>query len=130
MIRIGLSVLFLFSFLQLFCCCSSSQKEYQTLSVEAFEALIGNEQIQRLDVRTADEYVEGHIPGSLLVDVLQDDFTALAELKLDKKRPVALYCKSGNRSKKAASILTAKGFEVYELAGGFTAWRNAGLDVE
>ena len=49
---------------------------------------------------------------------------------LQKSKPVALYCRSGKRSKKAAAILSEKGFKVVELGKGFNAWQAAGKEIE
>ena len=83
-----------------------------------------------LDVRTAEEYREGHIPGSININVLDDQFETVADSLLQKGRPVALYCRSGKRSKKAAKLLSQKGYEVYELQTGFQGWQQAGKTVE
>ena len=56
--------------------------------------------------------------------------SALADSTLQKDKPVALYCRSGKRSKKAAAILSEKGYKVYELDKGFNAWQEAGEKVE
>ena len=85
---------------------------------------------QRLDVRTMAEYSEGHIPGTININVLDDSFAAMADSTLQKDKPVALYCRSGKRSKKAAVILSEKGYKVYELDKGFNAWQEAGEKVE
>ena len=77
------------------------------------------------------EYAEGHIPGTdYNIDVLEDNFEAEALKLLSKDRPVALYCRSGNRSKKAASILSENGYVVLELAKGYLGWFDAGKPVE
>ncbi|WP_286006501.1 rhodanese-like domain-containing protein [Ligilactobacillus aviarius] len=49
---------------------------------------------------------------------------------MQKDKPVALYCRSGRRSKKAAELLSKAGYEVYELDSGFHGWQKAGLEVE
>lgn len=103
---------------------------YVTLSVDEFEALIADQQVQRLDVRTLSEYSEGHIRGALNINVLNDTFAAIADSTLQKSQPVALYCRSGKRSQKAAAILSAKGYRVYELDKGFNAWLEAGKAIE
>ena len=104
----------------LFSC--SADNKFKSVSVEEFETLITDTTVQRLDVRTAEEYAEGHIPGSMNIDVLSESFELKALDTLDKDRTVALYCRSGRRSKKAASILSNKGFKVVELATGFNGW--------
>lgn len=80
-----------------------------------------------LDVRTPAEHAERYIPGTHFnIDVLQDDFTKVATSKLPKDKPVALYCRSGNRSKNAARILAGKGYEVVELGNGFRGREASG----
>lgn len=110
---------------------SCQQKgDFKTVPVEEFSNLIQDESVQRLDVRTLAEYSEGHIPGTLNINVLDESFAAMADSTLQKDRPVALYCRSGKRSKKAATILSAKGYQVYELDRGFNAWEEAAKEVE
>ena len=58
------------------------------------------------------------------------DSAGMADSTLQKDKPVALYCRSGKRSKKAAAILSEKGYKVYELDKGFNAWQEAGEKVE
>ena len=104
--------------------------DYVTLPVDEFSALFDDQQVQRLDVRTLGEYSEGHIPGALNINVLDEAFAAMADSVLQKTEPVALYCRSGKRSKKAAALLSAKGYSVYELDKGFNAWLEAKKEVE
>jgi len=73
-----------------------------------------------------DEYDDGHIAGSVLVDVNDSAFVANAMAVLDMQRPVAVYCRSGRRSARAASLLAAQGFTVTNLNGGVLAWQDAG----
>ena len=110
-----------------------SQKAYKDLNVEEFDAYIAENKdkgLQLVDVRTAEENAEGTIPGAMLIDFKQSDFTERAEKMLDKERPVAVFCRSGRRSANAASILTEKGFKtVVNLAGGFLEWQKTHKDV-
>lgn len=115
-------------FSSLFSC--QPKGDYITLSVDEFEGLIKDRNIQRLDVRTLGEYSEGHIPGALNINVLNESFAAMADSTLQKTEPVALYCRSGKRSKKAAAILSSKGYRVYELGEGFNAWLESGKEIE
>lgn len=114
----------------LFSCQQKKEGNFRSVPVDEFAALIANPDVQRLDVRTVAEYSEGHIPGSVNVNVLDDSFAAVADSVLQKGQPVALYCRSGKRSKKAASILSQKGCEVYELNTGFQGWQAAGKETE
>ncbi|MCW1923721.1 rhodanese-like domain-containing protein [Luteolibacter arcticus] len=85
---------------------------------------------QLLDVRTQEEWKEGHLKGAKLVPLAQDGFLDKAKAALDPKKPVLVYCKSGGRSAKAAKQLREAGFTVYDMAGGITAWQKAGKPVE
>lgn len=110
--------------------CQQKGGGFESLSVGDFADVISDPDVQRLDVRTVAEYSEGHIPGSVNVNVLDESFAAVADSVLQPSRPVALYCRSGKRSKKAARILSEKGFKVYELSTGFNGWVEAGQTVE
>jgi rhodanese-related sulfurtransferase/glyoxylase-like metal-dependent hydrolase (beta-lactamase superfamily II) len=80
--------------------------------------------LQLIDVRRATEWEDGHIPGALLKPL--DKLAALAA-DLDRTHPVAVHCKSGYRSSIAASLLQREGFQhVYNLTGGFDAWKSSG----
>ena len=99
--------------------------------IEYMESLKADSTAYLLDVRRASEYAEGHIPGTdYNIDVLEDNFKEEALKKLPKDKTVALYCRSGNRSKTAARILTENGYEVVELAKGFLGWYDAGKPIE
>ena len=106
---------------------SCQQKgEFKSVSVEEFSTIIIDPDVQRLDVRTVAEYSEAHIPGSINITVLGKEFPAIADSLLQKEKPVAVYCRSGKRSKKAAALLSQKGYLVYELNEGFEGWKKAG----
>lgn len=110
--------------------CQQKGGDYQSVSADEFESLIANPEVQRLDVRTVAEYSEGHIAGSININVLDKGFAQVADSLLQKEKPVALYCRSGRRSKEAASILSKKGYKVYDLDKGITGWVQAGKGVE
>lgn len=82
-----------------------------------------------IDVRTQEEYAQGHLANAKVIDVTSNDFETRVS-KLDKSKPVFVYCKAGSRSNKAASILSGLGFkEIYDLSGGITAWREEKMPV-
>lgn len=110
--------------------CQQQPGGFETLSVDDFRSLIDDPSVQRLDVRTTAEYTEGHIPGSLNINVLDSQFAPMADSLLQKDRPVAVYCRSGKRSKKAARLLSDKGYKVYELDKGFQAWQQKNFNIE
>lgn len=94
---------------------------WQKLPVDEFSKLLADTTVQLVDVRTPDEYRGGHIPGARNIDVKSVDFDREIG-KLNPKRPVAVYCRSGMRSTAAAMKLTQKGFKVYELEKGINSW--------
>lgn len=110
--------------------CQQKGNGFKSLSVDEFATLTVDPDVQRLDVRTVVEHSEEHIPGSININVLDKNFETVADSVLQKDKPVALYCRSGKRSKKAASILSKKGYTVYELNGGFMSWKAAGKQTE
>lgn len=85
---------------------------------------------QLLDVRTKEEWDEGHVKGAKLVTVTEQGFIDKAKALLDPKKPVVVYCRSGKRSAMATEQLRAAGYTVYDLEGGITAWKEAGKPVE
>ena len=111
-------LLFLISFLG----CKAS--DFRSVDAETFAKVIEDTTVVRLDVRTANEYAQGHIPGALLIDVTQTDFIHKAEQLLPKDKTIALYCRSGRRSKTAAQLLAKQGYQVIELNTGFNSWKG------
>lgn len=113
----------------IFGCQAQNPNSYTSLSVDEYEKAITDPSVIRLDVRTANEYANGHIEGAINIDVLKDDFTNIATSTLPKDKTIAVNCRSGKRSKKAAQILANNGNNVIELDAGYTAWTNAGKPV-
>jgi len=96
---------------------------------EAYQLLNSDDDIQLVDVRTPEEYEEKHIPYSQNICVTDDNFEELAS-KLDKNRPIYVYCRSGKRSAEAAQILRKMGFkEVYDMEGGIIRWEEYGYEL-
>jgi thioredoxin 1 len=80
-----------------------------------------------VDVRSPEEFTNGHIVNAINININSDSFEREIN-KLDKSKPVLVYCLSGSRSSYAARAMRAEGFkEVYELSGGMIRWRAAGL---
>lgn len=102
---------------------------FANVGVDEFQSYIANPVVQLLDVRTRDEFDEGHIAGATLVDVNDSTFVQQAMAVLDKQRPVAVYCRSGRRSARAANLLAEQGCQVTNLAGGILAWQDAGKEL-
>jgi len=90
----------------------------------------GNGDVIVLDVRTAKEFAEGHIPGA--VNISHDELEArLAELGPARDKEVVVYCRSGRRADLALGLLEKAGFErLYHLEGDFLGWADAKRPVE
>lgn len=82
-----------------------------------------------LDVRTPDEYKEGHIEGAVNINYNEPSFnTELA--RLDKKKTYLVYCRTGRRSKDAVQIMVGQGFEnIFRFQGDITRWKSEGLPL-
>ena len=103
--------------------------EFKSVTPPEFQEVIADTAVQVLDSRTAEEYADGHIARAINIDVLKDDLADIATKTLDARRTVAVYCRSGRRSKKAAQILTEKGYTVIELNKGYLSWIDAKMPV-
>lgn len=93
---------------------------FENVTPEKAKEMIDEEKVIILDVRTPEEFNNGHIPGSELVplQVLEGMST-----DLEKEKSYLIVCRSGNRSQQAAEILTGKGFKnVYNMTGGMNEW--------
>ncbi|MBN2870119.1 MAG: rhodanese-like domain-containing protein [Campylobacterales bacterium] len=93
---------------------------------QAHELLQRDGNVTLLDVRTPEEFAEGHIEGATLipVQVLSENLSVLANVK-DKR--IIVYCRSGSRSVSASRILAENGFVPVNVQGGILAWESEGL---
>ena len=96
--------------------------DFRSVDVSTFAKQLQQDSTFLLDVRTEKEYAEGHLKGSVCIDVTQANFLAKAEKQLPKDKTIALYCRSGRRSREAALILAELGYtEVYDI-GSLIGW--------
>jgi rhodanese-related sulfurtransferase len=121
---------FLFLLLLLtFSACGQSKVSVKDIDAVAFQNKIQNAPGILLDVRTPQEIEKGFIGGAKFQDFLESDFQTQV-LKLPKEQPIYVYCWKGGRSADAAEFLMKNGYtEVYNLDGGFDAWKKAQLPV-
>lgn len=110
---------------------SSDKSEFKTLPVEEFNEKMSTTASKLvLDVRTPEEVTSGKLASAINIDYNNNNFESEIE-KLDKNKPVFLYCKSGGRSGAALVILKDKGFkEVFNLRGGIMAWNAANMPMD
>ena len=109
--------------------CNVQTDGFKSLSVEEYAKAIEDTTVVRLDVRTAEEYADGHIEGTLNIDVLKSDFEKNVLATLPKDKTIAVNCRSGKRSKNAARILVKIGFKVIELDSGYNGWVGDGKPI-
>ena len=103
---------------------------FTTMNADEFENAIADATaVQLLDVRSQQEYDEGHLPGAYIIDVNDSTFLRQVEGQLTKDKPVAVYCRSGRRSASAARKLVKAGYQVINLDGGILAWKGQGKIV-
>ena len=105
--------------------CTSKVNGIKDISVDDLQLVLkSNENIQLLDVRTPSEWAEGVIENAIEINVTANNFENIALEKLDKTKPVYIYCRSGGRSKIASELLLKKGFETYNVLGGYNEWQQ------
>lgn len=113
-----------------FFACNSAPQNNELKPAEFNKKLQATTDAQLVDVRTPEEYAEGHLVGATNINWNGDDFAVQAG-KLDREKPVFVYCRSGGRSSAAAESLRGMGFtRVYDMLGGITKWQKAGLPLE
>ena len=139
-----LSILFTFLIISLFYSCTTSSSKAQSSAVEVQESTTAKnipakdfmqiiktkENAIILDVRTPKEVAAGHLANALAIDYYDPEFKIKVS-KLDKTKPILIYCHSGRRSGIAMSNLREMGFiEVYNLETGILGWNSAGFPIE
>ena len=96
---------------------------YELLSYDIYKNKISTKDAIVFDVRTTEEFNLGHIKGSINIDFYDEKLFVDFFEKINKTKPIYIYCRSGNRSKKSSEILKKIGFvKVYDLSGGYKNW--------
>ncbi len=118
--------------LMLGCTTTSAQQgniQLKQASAAEFKEAITSKKGQLIDIRTPNEYNSGHIKGAILVDFYSPAYKTSLD-KLDKTKPVYMYCRSGNRSGKSIGLLEELGFkQVVNLQYGIVDWLRAGFPL-
>ena len=116
--------LFLYTLLLLvtLSCAETTKGEIELVTQEEMELLLKEDQVQLIDVRTLKEYNAGFIANAQNIDFFAEDFEVQVS-KLDKTKPVIVYCQKGGRSAKCAEKMKNLGFtKIYDLDGGYSKW--------
>src|ERR1041385_9496447 len=88
----------------------------------------GENHVNIVDVRAAEDYAKGHIPGA--VNLPKDRWESAEGLSKDKTNIVYCYTQVCHLAASACVVFAAKGFPVMELEGGFAGWKDNELDIE
>ncbi|ALJ06361.1 thioredoxin [Pseudalgibacter alginicilyticus] len=120
----ALFVLFVWS------CKQAITGEVKVISPEEMHTFLQIDDVQFIDVRTLQEHNKEFIPKSQNIDFRSPTFLEDID-KLDKNKPVLLYCRTGRRSAKCAQELLDAGFvKIYDLEGGISKWKHDGFEVD
>lgn len=110
--------------------CAANTPQHEVITAQQAQQLLQENSLQILDIRTAEEFANGHLTGAQNLDFYASDFTQQLQTR-DPKQPYLLYCASGRRSAEAHRQMQALGFEqVYDIQGGYQAWTATGLPVQ
>jgi rhodanese-related sulfurtransferase len=110
-------------------CQEETKGEIKLVTPEEMQKLLEQKDVQLVDVRTPEEYQEGFIANAQNIDFNSPTFDEEVS-KLDKTKPVLLYCKGGGRSAKCSEKLLNAGFvKIYDLKGGITQWKFMGFEI-
>ncbi|GAB1724386.1 MAG: rhodanese-like domain-containing protein [Nitrospira sp. CR1.1] len=92
------------------------------------ERMMKNKEVNVVDVRAADDYAQGHIPGA--VNLPKDQWASLKGLRKDKLNVLYCYSQVCHLAATAAVQFAAQGYSIMELDGGWRWWKDDGFDVE
>ena len=105
-------------------------KEPEIMSLSAIEFSRNHKEGVLLDIRTPEEFGEGHIEGASNLDFYSSGFRADLD-SLDKDGVYFIYCRSGSRTSQTKILMESLGFKnVYDLRGGILAWSSANLPLK
>jgi len=122
-------VLIAFLLIAIGCKKNENNDTVELITVEEMDSLLKMGNVQLIDVRTPQEYANGYIEGAVNIDFRDKNFESLIE-KVDKSKPVAVYCGRGGRSGKCSTFMKKAGFtKIYDLDGGITEWKYKGKKV-
>ena len=103
--------------------------EVPKLSVEEFDKKRKEKDVVVIDVRTPQEFKDGHVPGAVNIDIADPAFDKKVAA-LDKKKTYVVHCARGGRSAKATERMKTTLDDLYDFSGGMNAWEKAGKPVE
>jgi rhodanese-related sulfurtransferase len=114
-----------FSFFFLLTAFNAAQAQFVTVTPEEAAVKMKKKRTVVLDVRTKEEFAQGHLPRAVNIDVLDSTNFVQQIQTLNKRKQYVVYCRSGKRSLKASELLTINQFKhIYNMEGGILAWKG------
>ena len=105
--------------------CNAPAGKLKSVDKAECALVLGDSSVVLLDVRTPQEFAQGHIVGAINIDVKDSLFISNVQRQVAPGSRVAVYCRSGRRSMSAAQQMVEKGYDVVNLKGGFLAWEES-----
>ncbi|WP_405326662.1 rhodanese-like domain-containing protein [Leeuwenhoekiella sp. LLG6367-2.1] len=104
---------------------NAQNSKHQILDKATYQDSLFQPNVTLIDVRTSEEYESGHLDKAQNIDFLNEELFITEIEKFDKSQPIYIYCRSGNRSGKAATLMQELGFQnIYDLEGGYLNWTS------
>lgn len=104
---------------------NAQNSKHQILDKATYQDSLVQPNATLIDVRTFEEYESGHLDKAQNIDFLNEELFITEIEKFDKSQPIYIYCRSGNRSGKAATLMQELGFQtIYDLEGGYLNWTS------
>lgn len=108
---------------------AQTSKNIKSLSAVEFKTAIDSGNYLLIDVRTPAEFVQGHIRGAINMDMYDNSFSSKIKATIAKNKAIAIYCRSGNRSKVVISTYEINDIQIIELIDGIIGWQQAGFKL-
>jgi len=108
---------------------AQSSQNIKNLSAAEFKKAIDSGKYLLIDVRTPNEFAQGYIRGALNINLQDADFVTKIKALTTKNKALAVYCRSGRRSKAALSAIATQNVQFIELNDGVIGWQQAGYKL-
>lgn len=106
-----------------FSCLSQEEKGMYSIDIQLLQTDVIGKDVQLIDVRSIEEYNRGHIDDAINIDIADIEKFSKEIQKLDKTKPIYIYCHSGVRSRRAGKLIQKLGFtSIYDFTGGWSIW--------
>ena len=119
------NILLIALFMLCISCNAQEHKDIQIIDIQTLKTTVIGKDVQLVDVRSEKEYNQGHIDDAININIADQETFKKEIQKLDKTKPIYIYCHAGVRSRRAGKIMTALGFtNIYDFKGGWSAWNR------